>query len=50
MNLAGGLAATVLFAALLSVTAFVVFNDSSPVQMVRGVNDSAEEPENGQEN
>ncbi|WP_286901888.1 hypothetical protein [Vreelandella sedimenti] len=50
VNLAGGLAATVLFAALLSVTAFVVFNDSSPVQMVRGVNDSAEEPENGQEN
>ncbi|MGV2929519.1 hypothetical protein ACE3G8_00350 [Vreelandella venusta] len=50
VNLAGGLAATILFAALLSITAFVVFNDSSPVQMVRDVNYSAGESENGQEN
>lgn len=50
VNLAGGLAATILFAALLSITAFVVFNDSSPVQMVKDINYSAEESENGQEN
>jgi len=50
VNIAGGFAATVLFAALLSITAFVVFNDSSPVQMVRDINGSAEESRNGQEN
>ena len=49
VNLAGGFAATVLFAALLSITAFVVFNDSSPVQMVKDINGSLEEPGNGQE-
>jgi len=50
VNLAGGFAATVLFAALLSITAFIAFNDSSPIQMVRDINGSAEEYKNGQEN
>lgn len=50
VNLAGGFAATVLFAALLSITAFVVFNDSSPAQMVKGISSTVEAPKNGQEN
>ncbi|MFM9271092.1 hypothetical protein ACJ7V3_12620 [Halomonas elongata] len=49
VNLAGGFAATVLFAALLSITAFIVFNDSSPVQMVKDINGSLEEPGDGKE-
>jgi hypothetical protein len=50
VNLAGGFVATVLFAALLSIIAFIVFNDSSPVQMVRDMNGTLEGPGNGQKN
>jgi len=35
VNVAGGLASTLLFAALLTVVAFLVFNDTSPVELVK---------------
>lgn len=50
VNLAGGFAATLLFAALLAILAFIVLNDSSPVEIVRDINGFTEESENGQEN
>jgi hypothetical protein len=35
VNVAGGLASAVLFAAILTIVAFLVFNDTSPVEIVK---------------
>lgn len=40
VNVAGGLASALLFAAILTVVAFLVFNDTSPVEMVKKSNQS----------
>ena len=38
VNVAGGFASALLFAAILTVVAFLVFNDTSPVEMVKKSN------------
>lgn len=50
VNLAGGFSASMLFAVLLSILAFVIINDSSPVQIAKEINGAIGENENGKEN
>lgn len=47
VNVAGGLASALLFAAILTVVAFLVFNDTSPVEMVKKSNQSSVGVEHG---
>lgn len=49
VNVAGGFMGAILFAALLTIVAFFVFNDTSPVQIIRDANTTTEEQSNGQE-
>lgn len=48
VNLAGGFASALLFAALLTLVAFLVLNDTSPVELVKNVTHSQEVTTNGQ--
>ncbi|MDY0093985.1 MAG: hypothetical protein RBT80_14920 [Candidatus Vecturithrix sp.] len=50
VNLAGGFASSILFASLLIIIAFFVFNDSSPVQIGAKIGDPAQEVNHGKEN
>jgi hypothetical protein len=47
VNVAGGFASALLFAAILTVVAFLVFNDTSPVEMVKKSSQSTEGASNG---
>ena len=47
VNVAGGLASGVLFAAILAVVAFLVFNDTSPVDIVKKSSQSTQGVGNG---
>lgn len=47
VNIAGGLASTILFTALLIIVAIFVFNDTSPVELVKKSNQTTEAPTNG---
>ena len=49
VNLAGGFISALLFAALLSIVAFFVVNDTSPAQIGKELREKAEVIENGQE-
>lgn len=42
VNVAGGLASAVVFAAILTVVAFLVFNDTSPVELVKKSRETSE--------
>nr|VFK60436.1 MAG: hypothetical protein BECKUNK1418G_GA0071005_101145 [Candidatus Kentron sp. UNK]VFK69263.1 MAG: hypothetical protein BECKUNK1418H_GA0071006_101244 [Candidatus Kentron sp. UNK] len=48
VNIAGGTAGAMLFAILLSAIAFVVLNDTSPMQLVEHLKDKTEVTDNGQ--
>lgn len=47
VNVAGGFASALLFAAILTVFAFLVFNDTSPVEMVKKTNETTLGVDNG---
>lgn len=47
VNLAGGFASTILFAALLVLMAIFVFNDTSPVEIVKNLKDHSQEAKDG---
>ena len=49
VNIAGGLASAILFAALLILVAFFVLNDASPTKIVEQMKDKSEVIENGKE-
>lgn len=49
VNLAGGFVSALLFAALLSIVAFFVINDTSPVEIGSELRNNVEESTNGQE-
>lgn len=50
VNLAGGFVSSILFATLLTLVAIFVLNDSSPVDIAKHVNQSAEGTKHGKEN
>lgn len=47
VNVAGGFASALLFAALITLVAFLVLNDTSPAAIVNGVKQATEAPNNG---
>lgn len=47
INVAGGMASAILFAALLTLVAFFVLHDTSPVAIIQGLNQQTEAPANG---
>jgi len=47
VNLAGGFISAILFAALLTIVAFFVLNDTSPVEIGKALKDNAKVIENG---